>query len=115
MARTKSLDLDNPQLLRCLNNIAFAQRGLEQFVAAEATDRLVLARRRKLLADEHPHTTKSISNLAHVLCLRGKLQEAASPLERAFEIRRRTYGPDNMDTLITICNLELVWQDQGYM
>lgn len=112
-ARTKSLDSDNPQVLRCLNNIAFAQRGLEQFEAAEATDRLVLARRRKLLGDEHPHTTKSMSNLAHVLRLRGKLQEAASLLERTLEIRRRIYGPDNMDTLITMCNLALVWQDQG--
>jgi tetratricopeptide (TPR) repeat protein len=66
-----------------LNNLAVVLSYRGDLSAAEALQRQVLAQRRELLGDDHPHTSQARYSLANVLAEQGRGEEAEGLLRRA--------------------------------
>ena len=67
--------------------------------------REVLGVQRRVLGPEHPHTLKTMSNLATSLRDQGKRAEAEPMFRELLDVRRRVLGPEHPDTLVTLSNL----------
>ncbi|MFF9574906.1 tetratricopeptide repeat protein, partial [Streptomyces rubiginosohelvolus] len=67
-----------------------------------------LARRRRVLGEDHPDTLRSASNLAINLSALGLMEEARDLGEDTLARRRRVLGEDHPDTLRTAKLLELL-------
>jgi hypothetical protein len=59
----------------------------------------------KLFGPEHPDTSRSINNLAHLLQDEGDLAEAQQLYERAVVIYEKVLGPEHPDTATVRRNL----------
>lgn len=66
---------------------------------ARALDEETLARRRRLLGDDHPDTLTSAGNLAAVLAALGDWETAAGLYRQAWDGFRRKLGPAHPHTL----------------
>ncbi len=82
-----------------------AQRALGETQAARELDEDTLARRRRLLGEDHPSTLTSASNLAVDLHDLGETQAARELDEDTLARRRRLLGEDHPDTLGSASNL----------
>ena len=69
--------------------------------------------RKKALGQEHPHTLKSMSDLAMTLHYRGKDKRAEEMSRRALEWREKMLGAEHPDTLTSVNCLAMVLRDQG--
>ena len=68
-------------------------------------DEDTLARRRRILGDDHPYTLVSASNLAVRLAALGEHEQARRMDEDTLARRRRILGDDHPDTLTSAKNL----------
>ena len=75
-------------------------RELGEYAAARALDEDILARRRRVLGDDHPDTLDSAVNLSHDLTALGADVEARDLDREIFERRQRLLGEDHPGTLI---------------
>ena len=67
----------------------------------------------RTLGPEHPHTLKSVNNLAEVLRAKGDLAAAAPLYRRALEARERILESDHPDTLVSVNNLAELLKARG--
>ena len=74
-------------------------------------DEDTLARRRRVLGEDHPDTLASASNLAMLLDRLGEPQAARELNEDTLARRRRVLGEDHPDTLASA--FSLVWELSG--
>ena len=72
-----------------------------------------LAKRRRVLGEEHPDTLISINNMGMLLQAQGKLAEAEPFCREALEISRRVLGEEHPDTLSTTNNMGFLLAAQG--
>eukprot|EP00035_Acanthoeca_spectabilis_P010741 m.189724 g.189724 ORF g.189724 m.189724 type:complete len:210 (-) comp15115_c0_seq6:113-742(-) len=54
---------------------------------------------------EHSNTLRAMTKLSFLCGRLGKVDEAEELCRQVYEIRERTLGPDNMDTVAAMCNL----------
>ena len=80
-------------------------RNLGEHQAARDLDEDTLARRRRVLGEDHPDTLASASNLAADLANLGEHQAARDLDEDTLARRRRVLGEDHPDTLASANNL----------
>jgi tetratricopeptide (TPR) repeat protein len=81
--------------------------------AARPYSEHALAIREKQLGPEHPHTVRSLNNLAWLLDARGELSEARPLLERALAIREKQLGPEHPGTATSLNNVAALLRAQG--
>ena len=86
---------------------------LLRLVEAEPLWRETLAKRRRVLGDDHSSTLTSVANLGQLLLELGKLDEAAPLHREAMDRSRRVLGDDHPTTLSTIDNMGRFLQAQG--
>ena len=70
-----------------------------RYAAARELDEDTLARRRRVLGEDHPGTLDSANNLALDLRVLGEVQAARELNEDTLARRRRVLGDDHPDTL----------------
>ena len=108
--------ISQPEIESALQNtIGTIYVGLGLHADAEPFLRKALATRSRLLGDEHPDTTVSMTNLAGALISLSRWTEAEQLLRRTLDVRRRTLGPDNIRTLDSMNNLAETLHRQGRM
>jgi hypothetical protein len=73
----------------------------------------VLAAKRRVLGEEHPHTLTSANNLAASLYDQGKYAEAERRNREVLGVRRRVLGEEHPDTLTSTSNLAMSLWGQG--
>jgi tetratricopeptide (TPR) repeat protein len=73
----------------------------------------VLALRRKVLGEEHPHTAAGYNNLAYIQQAQGKYNEAAEGHRKALAIRRKVLGEEHPDTAASYTNVAVNQNAQG--
>ena len=73
--------------------------------AARELDQDTLARRRRVLGEDHPETLRSASHLAMVLDELGEAQAARDLAQDNLDRCRRVLGEDHPDTLDSLNNL----------
>ena len=73
----------------------------------------VLAARKRILGEEHPHTLTTMSNLASTYGGQGKLKESADLKEKVLAARKRILGEEHPHTLTTMSNLASTYRGQG--
>jgi tetratricopeptide (TPR) repeat protein len=77
----------------------------------EETLKLIKAK----LGPEHPHTLKTMNNLANSYCDAGKPDLALPLLEEALKLQKAKLGADHPDLLTTMNNLAMAYKDAGKM
>ncbi|MFE5685086.1 tetratricopeptide repeat protein [Streptomyces sp. NPDC056512] len=77
---------------------------------ARDLDRDTLARRRRVLGEDHPDTLTSAGNLANRLAALGETEQSRTLAEEALARQRRVLGEDHPETLISAKNLALILQ-----
>jgi hypothetical protein len=73
--------------------------------AARDLDQDTVARRRRVLGEDHPSTLSSATNLADDLRALGEVQAARDLDQDTVARRRRVLGEDHTDTLFSVRNL----------
>ena len=81
------------------NNLAIDLSALGEHEQARALDEDTLARRRRVLGEDHPDTLRSANNLAIDLRALGEHEQARALDEDTLARRRRVLGEDHPDTL----------------
>jgi tetratricopeptide (TPR) repeat protein len=84
-----------------------------RYAAAQPLYEQVLAIRRRLLTDDHPHTANSYNNLALNLREQGKYAAAQPLFEKSLEIDRRLLSDDHPHTTTSYSNLAVNLDAQG--
>ncbi|MCO8271667.1 tetratricopeptide repeat protein [Actinoplanes sp. TRM 88003] len=101
-------------VLRMSDAVAGAERilmlcnalfGLGDFAAAREICEDVLARRRRVLGEDHPDCLTSANNLLNVLFMLGEREQGRTVGEQTLDHHRRILGDDHPDTLTTEANL----------
>ena len=85
--------------------LAWALRNMGRYAEARVLDEGTLARRRRVLSEDHSHTLTSANNLAVDLRYLGEHQAARVLDEGTLARRSRLFGDDDPDTLTSACNL----------
>ena len=102
-----------PSTLTSASNLAVDLRKLGEHQAARELDEDTLARRRRVLGEDHPDTLASANNLAGDLRDLGEHQAARELDEDTLARRRRVLGEDHPDTLTSASNLADRPEDLG--
>ena len=77
-----------------MNNLALTLRAQGDLPAARDLEEQVLAARRRILGDDHPHTLISMNNLAETLSAQGENEAAAAlKTEAAYRHAARAASP----------------------
>jgi tetratricopeptide (TPR) repeat protein len=90
---------------------ALVQRG--RYQEAFPLLQQVLAIRRKVLGEEHPHTAAGYNNVADNLRTQGQYAEAAQGYRKALEIYRKVLGEEHPLTAVSYNNVAMNFQAQG--
>ena len=90
---------DDRAILTTVSQLANACRQLGEYKQARMLHEYTLARRRRVLGDNHPETLTSASNLAAVLTLLGEYDQARQLEEDTLTRRRLILGDDHPETL----------------
>jgi tetratricopeptide (TPR) repeat protein len=106
-------DLDDKARASLLDRIGRCQLTLGYYSAAALTHRQALTLRRARLGQEHPDALTSMSELALVLDMQGKYEEAEGMNRQTLARREKVLGPDHPDTLTSMGNLAGVLDRQG--
>ena len=93
--------------------LAWALRDMGRYAEARELDEDTLARRRRVLGDDHPDTLSSANNLAIDLRNLGEYQAARDLDEDTLARRRRVLGEDHPDTLTSANNLAIDLSNLG--
>ena len=107
------LDLEEPDTLASMTNLALVLALAGKYKAAEEMDRRVLELRETVLGLEHPHTLTTMSNLARVLHSQGRYEAADEMDRRVLELREKVLGLEHPDTLTSMNNIEGGLRSQG--
>ncbi len=83
------------------------------YPAARALCEDTLARRRRILGDDHPDTLASARSLAGVLRVVGEEEKARDLYREVWQRRRRVLGPTHPRTLDTGRKLDLLLEQLG--
>jgi tetratricopeptide (TPR) repeat protein len=89
------------------NNLAIADRSIERFDIALASDQSTLLKIQEMRGERHPFTLSSTANLASSWYGVGNFTAARELSERALEVSRSVRGAHNPLTLLCACNLAL--------
>jgi tetratricopeptide (TPR) repeat protein len=111
--RSCLLEVNHPDTLTSVSDLAAVLRDQGQYEAAEAMNRRALEGREEALGANHPETLTSVSNLASVLRDQGQYEAAEAMNRRALEGREEALGADHPDTLTSVSNLAAVLRNQG--
>jgi hypothetical protein len=79
--------------------LAYAHSSLAEYQQARRLDEDTLARRRRLLGDDHPDTLHSAASRAVDLYQLGEYEQARRLTEDTLARRRRVLGDDHPDTI----------------
>jgi serine/threonine-protein kinase len=90
-----------------------ALKHLGHYAAAEALLLAALAHMEREYGPDHFQVASALINLASVLRLAGRTQDAAQALERAIAVEERLYGPDYFDLGRARMHLGRVRSDEG--
>jgi tetratricopeptide (TPR) repeat protein len=104
LASAHSLAVDLRRLSEA-SNLPIPQRRRVEAQAARDLDADTLARRRRILGDDHPDTLRTANGLAVDLLKLGDVEAARDLYEETLARRRRALGDDHPDTLISASNL----------
>ena len=86
---------DSAELAESYNNLALLNATLDRNDRArEYYDRAIVLRRR-VLGEDHPTTSFSLTNLASLLVQTGRPAEALPAFREALAIRKNAFGPDH--------------------
>jgi tetratricopeptide (TPR) repeat protein len=96
---------DDLYTLMAASNLAWVFRDIGEYERAQELDEDTLARRRRVLGEDHPDTLSSASNLAVDLLQVGEYERARELDEDTLARRRRVLGADDADTLSSASNL----------
>lgn len=102
--RERTKGLADPLTAQSLCSLGAIMGALGDITIAESLIRRSLELRRTVLPRSHPDVAESCSLLAQVLLSQGKdrAQEASTLAAEAFDVYRRSFGPNAMRTLITM-------------
>jgi len=98
---------------RLRHTIGVTYSALGLYEPAERQLRRAIELRRAQLGDEAPETLTSLDELALVLRIRGRFDEATEVAERTLGVRSRTLGPNHPDTLTAASTLAAVYASLG--
>ena len=98
--------LSAAQHLAAASNLATIVRHGGEFQAARELGEDTLARRRRVLGEDHPDTLAAANGLAISLRAVGDYQAARELGEDTLARRRRVLGEDHPDTLASADNLD---------
>jgi tetratricopeptide (TPR) repeat protein len=84
-----------------------------RFREVQSLEEKLLALRRKVLGENHPHTAQSYNNLAFNLNAQGKYAEAEEVFNKALAIRRKVLGEEHPDTATSYANLAALLDSRG--
>ena len=110
------LRLDNKDCVhgpRLANEAADRLSDLGMYSPAEPLYRRALEAQERTLGSEHPHTLRSLNNLALVLMQKGDYAGAEPLYRRALEARERISGPEHPATLTSVNNLAGLLNKKG--
>ena len=111
--QTKVLPKGHPDFMYTLNDIGLAHLRREDYAAAEGFYRQALDLAVTAYGESHAYTISILGSLASSLRGQGKLEEAATLLERVLAFRRATYGERHIYVARTLGSLARVRSDQG--
>ncbi|UJS21207.1 MAG: toll/interleukin-1 receptor domain-containing protein [Candidatus Brocadia sp.] len=98
-------------------NITGWLAGYDHLYGAYRSAEMLLRReldiRNRILGDVHPHTLRTMNNIAETLRAQGDLASAHKLNEQVLEIKRKILGDEHPDTLMTMNNLAEMLSDQG--
>jgi lipopolysaccharide biosynthesis regulator YciM len=72
-----------------------------------------LAKRKRILGDDHPDTLHSLNNLANLFRNMGEYDRALPLYKECLAKRKRILGNDHPDTLSSLNNLAILFDDKG--
>src|SRR5438128_9924509 len=76
-------------------------------------DTLYLAIRQQVLGPQHPHTARSLNNLATLYYNLGQYEDALSLLQQAVAIRQQVLGSEHPHTATSLNNLAILYNRLG--
>jgi tetratricopeptide (TPR) repeat protein len=92
---------------------AETQRAKSRYRDAQPLLEQLLATRRKVLGEDHPHTAGGYSSVADNLYQQGRYAEAAEGFAKALAIHRKLLGDDHPHTATSYNNLAYTLNAQG--
>lgn len=103
----------DPRLVRSYGALGTAYTRAHQPGQAVRWQRHALTLTRAAYGDEHPETSRRLSNYGIALMAAGRMSEAEAPLEEAVAIARRIYRGPNADVAPRVHNLGGVYLALG--
>lgn len=61
---------------------------------------------------EHPYITNSLNNLANLYFYQGRYEEAETFYLQSFELSKKIFGEENLDTVTSLQNLANFYLNQ---
>jgi hypothetical protein len=113
--RKANLEVDHPDTLISMNNLAAGYQSAGQLDKAMALFQETLAKRKAKLGPEHPDTLNSMTNLGFAYQAVGQLDKAVSLFGETLAKRKARLGPDHPDTLQSMTNLGFAYQAVGQL
>ena len=104
-SRNKILQVEHPDIIRAMENLASTNRDLGKYTEAEKLDIKVLDSSSRILGVEHPGTIKAMANLAATYYSLGKSTEAEKLERQVLDARNRILGVEHPDTIYAMANL----------
>ena len=99
IGKEKMLEVDHPDTLTNLNNLAGVLKSQGQYQIAEEMYRRALKGKEKALGVDHPHTLTSLNNLAYTCYDQGRHDEAIRMMKTVVEKRNKILGADHPYTI----------------
>ena len=98
---------------KILQTVGDTYKGVGEFERAVSFLRRSTDLLQKSCGPDHPHTLKSISDLATAYLSLGNLNLALPLYEEALKLQKAKLGPDHPDTLLTMSNLAVTYWKLG--
>ncbi|KAF2660902.1 TPR-like protein [Lophiostoma macrostomum CBS 122681] len=98
--------------LKVLSELALVHQSQGNYDACQNITEVVLDRRKRIMACDHPDVLGSLNNLGLILQKKGKWREAETIHREALKVKERVLGPNHDSTIKSMNNLALTLQDQ---
>jgi tetratricopeptide (TPR) repeat protein len=98
---------------RMMNALAELFRNKGEYDRALPLHEECLAKRKRVLGDEHPDTLQSLNNLALLFKRKGEYDRALPLFEECLAKRKRALGDEHPDTLTSLNNLAALFDSKG--
>jgi eukaryotic-like serine/threonine-protein kinase len=110
---SKNLGPDDPETLKCTNNLANTYLNLGRNAEGLKLFEENLALRKAKLGPDNRLTLTAMGNLAGTYRVMGRYADAMKLHEEALAIMKGKLGPDDRDTLWNMCNLAICYAVLG--